>query len=36
MPWYRVQRPALFGKTLDAAKRVFDPSRVLNPGVLVP
>ena len=35
MPWYRQQRPALFGKALDAAKSVLDPSRILNPGVLI-
>jgi alkyldihydroxyacetonephosphate synthase len=36
MPWYRQQRPALFGKALEAAKLVLDPARILNPGVLVP
>jgi alkyldihydroxyacetonephosphate synthase len=36
MPWYREQRPALFGNALDAAKTVLDPARILNPGVLVP
>ena len=36
MPWYRKQRPALFGKALDAAKTALDPRRILNPGVLVP
>ncbi|HEY0420257.1 MAG TPA: FAD-binding oxidoreductase [Acetobacteraceae bacterium] len=36
MPWYREQRPALFGRALDAAKAVLDPARILNPGVLVP
>jgi alkyldihydroxyacetonephosphate synthase len=36
MPWYREQRPALFGRALDAAKNVLDPARILNPGVLVP
>ena len=36
MPWYRGQRPALFGRALDAAKGVLDPARILNPGVLVP
>ena len=35
MPWYREQRPALFGKAIDAAKGVLDPARILNPGVLV-
>lgn len=36
MPWYREQRPQLFGNALDAAKSVLDPARILNPGVLVP
>ena len=36
MPWYREQRPALFGRALDSAKSVLDPARILNPGVLVP
>lgn len=36
MPWYREQRPALFGRALDAAKGALDPARILNPGVLVP
>ena len=36
MPWYREQRPALFGAALAAAKRVLDPAGVMNPGVLVP
>jgi alkyldihydroxyacetonephosphate synthase len=35
MPWYVEQRPALFGKALDAAKSVLDPARILNPGVLL-
>lgn len=35
MPWYRAQRPALFGQVLDAAKRTLDPAGILNPGVLV-
>ena len=35
MPWYREQRPALFGKAIDAAKGALDPARILNPGVLV-
>jgi alkyldihydroxyacetonephosphate synthase len=35
MPWYRLQRPALFGRTFEAAKRVLDPAGILNPGVLV-
>lgn len=33
MPWYRVQRPQLFARAFDAAKGVFDPARILNPGV---
>jgi alkyldihydroxyacetonephosphate synthase len=36
MPWYRRQRPALFGAALAAAKRALDPAGILNPGVLVP
>jgi len=36
MAWYRMQRPALFGKALEAAKRALDPAAILNPGVLVP
>ncbi len=36
MPWYREQRPVLFGKAYEAAKRVLDPAGILNPGVLVP
>ncbi|MBV8913448.1 MAG: FAD-binding oxidoreductase [Acetobacteraceae bacterium] len=35
MPWYREQRPALFGRALDAAKTVLDPRRIMNPGVLI-
>jgi alkyldihydroxyacetonephosphate synthase len=35
MPWYREQRPVLFGKALAAAKSVLDPAGILNPGVLV-
>ena len=35
MPWYRQQRPELFGQALAAAKQVFDPAGVLNPGVLL-
>ena len=34
MPWYRKQRPVLFGKALEAAKSVLDPAGILNPGVL--
>ncbi len=36
MPWYRQQRPALFGAALAAAKGALDPAGILNPGVLVP
>ncbi|MGH6901765.1 MAG: FAD-binding oxidoreductase [Geminicoccaceae bacterium] len=36
MPWYRRQRPALFGAALAAAKRTLDPAGILNPGVLLP
>jgi alkyldihydroxyacetonephosphate synthase len=36
MPWYRAQRPALFGKALKAAKTALDPAGIMNPGVLVP
>jgi alkyldihydroxyacetonephosphate synthase len=36
MPWYRGQRPALFGKALAAAKSVLDPAGIMNPGVLAP
>ncbi|MHB8466094.1 MAG: FAD-binding oxidoreductase, partial [Acidimicrobiales bacterium] len=34
-PWYDAQRPALFAEALGAAKRVFDPAGILNPGVLL-
>jgi alkyldihydroxyacetonephosphate synthase len=36
MPWYRAQRPALFGKALAAAKGALDPEGIMNPGVLAP
>jgi alkyldihydroxyacetonephosphate synthase len=36
MPWYREQRPALFGAALAAAKRALDPAGIMNPGVIVP
>ena len=36
MPWYRAQRPALFGKALAAAKAALDPAGIMNPGVLIP
>ncbi len=35
MPWYRTQRPDLFGKALAAAKSALDPAGIMNPGVLV-
>jgi len=34
-PWYDRQRPALFARSLAAAKRTLDPHGVLNPGVLI-
>jgi alkyldihydroxyacetonephosphate synthase len=34
MPWYRAQRPHLFGKALEGAKRALDPAGIMNPGVL--
>ena len=36
MPWYRAQRPALFGKALRRRQGALDPARIMNPGVLVP
>jgi alkyldihydroxyacetonephosphate synthase len=36
MPWYRAQRPDLFGKAFAAAKNALDPAGIMNPGVLVP
>ena len=35
MPWYRRQRPELFGQALAAAKNRLDPEWILNPGVLL-
>ena len=35
MPWYRAQRPDLFGKAFAAAKSALDPAGIMNPGVLV-
>jgi alkyldihydroxyacetonephosphate synthase len=35
MPWYRAQRPDLFGRAFAAAKRALDPASIMNPGVLV-
>ncbi|HEX4514980.1 MAG TPA: FAD-binding oxidoreductase [Polyangiaceae bacterium] len=34
-PWYERERPAVFGEVLRAAKRVLDPSSIMNPGVLI-
>ena len=36
MPWYREQRPALFGKAFAAAKSALDPAGIMNSGALVP
>jgi alkyldihydroxyacetonephosphate synthase len=36
MPWYRAQRPDLFGRAFVAAKGALDPAGIMNPGVLVP
>ena len=36
MPWYRAQRPALFGKALAAAKGALISAGIMNPGVLAP
>src|SRR5580700_9185665 len=36
MPWYRAQRPDLFGKAFAATKSTLDPAGIMNPGVLVP
>jgi alkyldihydroxyacetonephosphate synthase len=34
-PWYDRERPNLFAEALRATKRIFDPSGMLNPGVLI-
>jgi alkyldihydroxyacetonephosphate synthase len=34
-PWYDRERPPLFARALEAAKRTLDPAGILNPGVLV-
>ena len=34
-PWYDQQRPELFATALGAVKGVTDPTRIMNPGVLV-
>jgi alkyldihydroxyacetonephosphate synthase len=33
--WYDQQRPPLFAAALRGAKTIFDPSGILNPGVLI-
>jgi len=35
MPWYRKERPDLFGRVLEAAKATLDPAGIMNPGVVV-
>ena len=35
MPWYRQQRPALFGAALPATKQALDPAGIMNPGVVM-
>ena len=34
-PWYDKERPDLFAEAYRAARRVLDPSGIMNPGVLV-
>ena len=34
-PWYDVERPDIFARSLAASKRIADPAAVLNPGVLI-
>jgi alkyldihydroxyacetonephosphate synthase len=34
-PWYDRQRPDVFARGLQAAKRELDPRGILNPGVLI-
>ena len=36
MAGYRIEQPPLFAAVLSAAKRVLDPSGILNPGILMP
>ncbi len=36
MAGYERERPPLFAAALSAAKRAFDPSGILNPGILLP
>jgi alkyldihydroxyacetonephosphate synthase len=33
-PWYRQQRPDLFGDAYAAAKKTVDPAGIMNPGVI--
>ena len=33
-PWYDKERPELFCSAMKAAKNIFDPHAILNPGVL--
>jgi alkyldihydroxyacetonephosphate synthase len=33
--WYERERPELFARALEAAKRALDPAGILNPGVLL-
>jgi alkyldihydroxyacetonephosphate synthase len=34
-PWYDQQRPEQFARMLHGAKAALDPSRIMNPGVLI-
>jgi len=34
-PWYDQERPPLFAEAFRAARRVLDPTGIMNPGVLV-
>jgi alkyldihydroxyacetonephosphate synthase len=34
-PWYERERPELFARALESAKRALDPAGILNPGVLL-
>jgi len=36
MAGYELERPPLFAAALSAAKRAFDPTGILNPGILLP